>query len=222
MSKKQTEQAPIAVDEVLSKSEAFVLKYKTPILGAILARVIFVVGGIVYNKYVAEPAEKEAAEALFPAQTLFNAGSFKEALDGDGANLGFIAIAEEYSSTKSGNLANAYAGLCLAQLERYEEAIPYLKSFDGDDQMVGPAVLGTLGNCLAQTGDINGAISKFIDAAEAADNNTISPYYLMQAALMYEQEGNSNKALKLYEQIKADYPTSLQAVDIEKYINRVK
>lgn len=222
MSKKQTEQAPIAVDEVLSKSEAFVLKYKTPILGAILAIVIFVVGGIVYNKYVAEPAEKEAAEALFPAQTLFNAGSFKEALDGDGANLGFIAIAEEYSSTKSGNLANAYAGLCLAQLERYEEAIPYLKSFDGDDQMVGPAVLGTLGNCLAQTGDINGAISKFIDAAEAADNNTISPYYLMQAALMYEQEGNSNKALKLYEQIKADYPTSLQAVDIEKYINRVK
>lgn len=222
MSKKQTEQAPIAVDEVLSKSEAFVLKYKTPILGAILAIVIFVVGGIVYNKYVAEPAEKEAAEALFPAQTLFNAGSFKEALDGDGANLGFIAIAEEYSSTKSGNLANAYAGLCLAQLERYEEAIPYLKSFDGDDQMVGPAVLGTLGNCLAQTGDINGAISKFIDAAEAADNNTISPYYLMQAALMYEQESNSNKALKLYEQIKADYPTSLQAVDIEKYINRVK
>ena len=222
MSKKQTEQAPIAVDEVLSKSEAFVLKYKTPILGAILAIVIFVVGGIVYNKYVAEPAEKEAAEALFPAQTLFDAGSFKEALDGDGANLGFIAIAEEYSSTKSGNLANAYAGLCLAQLERYEEAIPYLKSFDGDDQMVGPAVLGTLGNCLAQTGDINGAISKFIDAAEAADNNTISPYYLMQAALMYEQEGNSNKALKLYEQIKADYPTSLQAVDIEKYINRVK
>ena len=152
----------------------------------------------------------------------FNAGSFKEALDGDGANLGFIAIAEEYSSTKSGNLANAYAGLCLAQLERYEEAIPYLKSFDGDDQMVGPAVLGTLGNCLAQTGDINGAISKFIDAAEAADNNTISPYYLMQAALMYEQESNSNKALKLYEQITADYPTSLQAVDIEKYINRVK
>lgn len=222
MSKKQTEQAPIAVDEVLSKSEAFVLKYKTPILGAILAIVILVVGGIAYNKYVAEPAEKEAAEALFPAQTLFNAGSFKEALDGDGANLGFIAIAEEYSSTKSGNLANAYAGLCLAQLERYEEAIPYLKSFDGDDQMVGPAVLGTLGNCLAQTGDINGAISKFIEAAEAADNNTISPYYLMQAALMYEQESNSNKALKLYEQIKADYPTSLQAVDIEKYINRVK
>ena len=222
MSKNQTEQAPIAVEEVLSKSEAFVLKYKTAIVGAIVAVVVLVVGSILYNSYVAEPAEKEAAEALFPAQTLFNAGSFQEALDGDGANLGFIAIAEDYSSTKSGNLANAYAGMCLAQLGRYEEAIPYLKAFDGDDQMVAPAVLGTLGNCLAQTGDNSGAISKFIDAANEAENNTISPYYLMQAALMCEQDGNTSKALKLYEQIKADYPTSLQAVDIDKYINRVK
>lgn len=222
MSTKQTEQAPIAVEEVLGKSEAFVLKYKNVILGVIAAIVIIGAGSILYKNYVVEPAEQEAAEALFPAQALFTQGKFQEALDGDGVNLGLIAVADEYSSTESGNIANAYAGIALAQLGRYEEAIPYLKDFSGNDQMVAPAVLGTLGNCYANTGDTDAAISKFIDAASEADNNTISPYYLMQAALLYEQAGKPSKALDLYEQIKSKYPTSLQAVDIEKYIGRVK
>lgn len=222
MSTKQTEQAPIAMDEVLSKSEAFVNKYKVAIIGAVAAIFIFIGGITLYNQYVVEPAEKEAAEALFPAQALFNEGKFQEAIDGDGANLGLIAIADEYSSTKSGNLANAYAGMALAQLGRYEDAINYLKAFDGDDQMVAPAALGTLGNCYAQIGDNDKAISNFLDAANSADNNTISPYYLLQAGIMYEQTGHPNKALDVYEQIKSDYPTSLQAMDIERYINRVK
>lgn len=222
MSTKQTEQAPIAVDEVLGKSEAYVLKNKNTIIGTVAAIVILIAGCIIYNNYVVEPAEQEAAEALFPAQALFAAGSFQEALDGDGVNLGFAAIADEYSSTTSGNLANAYAGLSLAQLGRYEEAIPYLKNFDGDDQMIAPAVLGALGNCYAQTGDNNAAINNFTKAASKADNNTISAHYLMQAALMHEQAGNNSKALDLYEEIKEKYPVSAQGVDIDKYINRVK
>lgn len=228
MSTKQTEQTPIAVDEVLSKSEAFVLKNKSTIIGAVAAIVILIAGSIIYHNYVAIPAEKEAAEALFPAQALFEAGSYQEALDGDGTNLGFIAIADEYSSTTSGNIANAYAGLSLAQLGKYEEAIPYLKSFDGDDQLVAPAVIGALGNCYAQIGDNSAAVKSFTNAASMANNNTISAYYLMQAAAIYEQEGKNAKALDLYEDIKKKYPTAIkseqfqQGIDIEKYINRVK
>ncbi len=222
MSTKQTEQAPIAIDEVLSKSEAMVLKYKKAIAGVVIAIVVIIVGCILYNTQIVEPAEKEAREALFTAESLFVKGSFQEALDGDGVNLGLLAIADEYSSTKSGNLANAYAGIALAQLGRYEEAIPYLKEFDGDDQMVAPAVLGTLGNCHAQTGNNSAAIDCFLDAADKADNNTLSPYYLMQAALIHEQDGNADKALKLYEEIKSEYPASTQGREIEKYINRIK
>lgn len=222
MSTKQMEQTPNAVGEVLSKSEEFILKYKKAILGGIIAIVIFVVGCIWYNSNVVEPAEREAAEALFPAESLFRAGSFQEALDGDGVNLGLLAIVEEYGSTASGNIANAYAGIALAQLGRYEEAITYLNNFDGDDQMVAPAVLGTLGNCYAQTGNNDKAISLFLKAASEAENSTVSPYYLMQAGLMYEQTGKPAKALDLYKEIQKKYPTSMQATDIEKYINRVK
>ena len=222
MSTQKTEQAPIAVEEVLSKSEAFAHKYKNAIIGAVVAIVLFVVGSTLYKQYVSAPAEKEAAEALYAAQALFDEGKFQEALDGDGANLGLIAVAEEYSGTASGNLANAYAGLALAQVGRYQDAIPYLSDFSGDDQMVAPAVKGALGNCYAQTGDSDKAISCFLDAASEADNNTISPYYLLQAGILYEQAGKADKALKLYEEIKSDYPASIQAMDIDRYINRVK
>lgn len=222
MSNKTHSDAPIAADEVLSKSEALILKYKNIIIAAIAAVVIIMVGSMAYNTYVAEPQEKEAAEAMYIAESLFAAQDFEKAIDGDGVNLGFLQIADEYGSTAAGNLAHAYAGMALAQLGRYEEAIDELEAFDADDQIVAPAAMGTLGSCYAQTGDSDAAAKYFVEAAEMADNNSLSPFYLLQAGNIYEQQGNSSKALKLYEQIKNDYSTSSFATDIDKYINRVK
>ncbi len=222
MSNKTHSDAPIAADEVLSKSEAWILKYKTPIIAIIAAIVIIMVGSMAYNTYVAEPQEKEAAEAMFVAEGLFASQDFEKALNGDGVNLGFLQIIEEYGSTTAGNLAHAYAGMALAQLGRYEEAIDELKAFDGEDKIITPAALGTLGSCYAQTGDADAAAKYFVKAAEKANNNSISPFYLLQAGNIYEQQGNASKALKLYEEIKNEYSTSSIAMDIDKYINRVK
>lgn len=222
MSNKTKNEAPIIADEVLSKSEALIIKYKKPLIAAIAAVVIILIGVTSYNTYVAEPKEKEAAEAIFAAEALFAAQNFEQALNGDGVNLGFAEIADEYSGTAAGNIANAYAGMSLAQLERYEEAIEYLKAFDGDDQMVAPAAYGTLGSCYAQTGDADAAISNYLKAAKKADNATISPYYLLQAGIMYEAQGDKDDAEKLYKEIKSKYATSSIAMDIDKYINRIK
>ena len=222
MSNNKQGDAPILTEEMLSKSEALIIKYKNTIIAAIAAIVIIMAGTMLYNTYVAEPAEKEAAEAMFMAENMFAAQRFEAALNGDEINLGFKQIADEYSGTKAGNLANAYAGMSLAQLAQYDEAIDYLKKFDGDDQMVAPAAYGTLGNCYAQTGDADAAIKYFKKAAEMADNNTISPYYLLQAGIVYEQTGKPAKALKLYEQIQSEYANSPAAANIEKYIGRVK
>ena len=136
--------------------------------------------------------------------------------------MGLIQVIDEFGGTPTANVANAYAGLALAQTGRYEEAIPYLKAFDGDDNMVAPGVLSALGNCYANTGDLSAAVSKFIEAAKAADNNTISPYCLLQAGIIYEKQGKKEDALKVYTQIKDKYFASIQAMDIDKYINRVK
>ena len=224
MSKQNTQQPEVInVEEVLGKSEAFILKYKMQIIVAVAAIVIIVGGSMLYKTYVSEPRVKAASEAIYQAQTYFAAQDFEKALNGDEqGNMGFMQIIDEFGGTPTANVANAYAGLALAQTGRYEEAIPYLKAFDGSDNMVAPGVLGALGNCYANTGDLSSAVSKFIEAAKVADNNTVSPYCLLQAGLIYEKQGKKEDALKVYTQIKEKYFASVQAMDIDKYINRVK
>ena len=223
MKEKNTQPEAINVEEVVGKSEEFINKYKKQILAAIAAIVVIVAGTILYQDYVVEPKAKAASAAIFQAQKYFAAQEFDKALNGDEqGNMGLIQVIDEFGGTPTANVANAYAGLALAQTGRYEEAIPYLKAFDGDDNMVAPGVLSALGNCYANTGDLSAAVSKFIEAAKAADNNTISPYCLLQAGIIYEKQGKKEDALKVYTQIKDKYFASIQAMDIDKYINRVK
>ena len=63
----------------------------------------------------------------------FQKDSFNLALNGDGQYLGFIDVADEYSWTKTGKLANYYAGLCYLHLDEYVNAIEYLEDFSSDD-----------------------------------------------------------------------------------------
>ncbi len=221
MAKQTNKQAEVNVEEVVNKSEAFLSKNKNTILGGIVAVIVVIAGVICYNNYVAEPRETKAAETLFPAEQLFRAGSYEMALNGDTlGTVGLIEVAEEYGNTKAGNLANAYAGMALAQLKKYEEAVGYLKAFSADDAMIAPAVLGTLGNCYAQLGQNEKAAATLMDAAEAADSHSLSPIYLLDAGQLYESLGNYKEAVNAYKLIKNKYFNSLQAYDIDKYIER--
>lgn len=209
------------VEEVVSKTESFILKNQKNILGGIAAVIIIIAGAMCYKKFVSEPGETKAAEAMYMAEQQFKAGNFETALNGDTlGTVGFMTIADEYSNTKAGNLATAYAGLSLAQLKKYEEAIKYLSDFNGDDAMVGPAVLGALGNCYAQLGQDEKAATTLMKAAEKADNNSLSPIYLLQAGQLYEKLGKNDQAVNAYKQIKNNYFQSMQAYDIDKYIER--
>jgi len=44
----------------------------------------------------------------------------------------------------------------------------------------------------------------------------------MKAGLAYEKSNNYKAALSMYEKLEKEYPTSLEARDIEKYITRAK
>ena len=88
--------------------------------------------------------------------------------------------------------------------------------------MVAPSVLATLGNCYAQMGQEAQAAATLVKAAKKADNNLLSPAYLIQAGQIYEKLGKKGEALKAYKLIEEKYYGSMQAMDIEKYIERVK
>lgn len=212
---------PLNVDEALSTSEAFLIKYKNVLLGAVAALVIVVCGYLGYKHFISEPKEAKASEALFRGEQYFGAESYELALNGDSLGYaGFLKIADEFSGTAAGNLANAYSGICYAQLGKYEDAVKYLDKFNGKDQLVAPAILGTIGNCYAQMGQLDKAAATLIKAANRANSLSLSPIYLIQAGQIFEKQGKNAEAVEAYKLVKNKYANSYQAMDIDKYIER--
>ena len=210
------------LEEALSKSEQFFENNKKTIFGCLIAIIVIIAGGMLYNTKVAQPRQIKAAEAIFPGETYFANGDYSTALNGDAYGFeGFESLAKQFRGTKANKLANLYAGLCYAQLDSMELAQDYLSKFDGKDQMVAPAALGALANCYATNGQVSKAASTFEKAAKKADNNLLSPYYYLQAGLIYESMDKPAQALKLYKKIKTDYPESIEGRDIDKYIARL-
>lgn len=212
---------PLNVDEAISTSEAFLIKNKNVLLGAVVALVVIVGGFLGYKHFISEPNELKASEAIFKGEQYFGADNFEVALKGDSLGYaGFVKLADEFSGTDAGNLANAYAGLCYAQLGKYEDAIKYLDKFSGDDLLVAPSVMGALGNCYAQTGQLDKAAAILLKAADRANSLSISPIFLIQAGQILEKQGKNAEAVEAYKQVKNKYGNSYQAMDIDKYIER--
>ena len=210
------------VEEALTTSEAYIIRNKKTIIGVIVALIVVVGGFILYNHFVVTPKEEKASTMLAKGQEYFMMDQFELALNGDSINYkGFAKIAAEESGTDAANLANAYAGLCLAHLGKSEEAIAYLEKFSGDDQMVAPSVKAALGNCYIKKGDLEKGAALLVEAADDTDSQSLSPIFLQQAGEAYEKLGKNDEALKAYQTIKDKYFNSYLGVNIDKYIERV-
>ena len=215
-----------------SNTEAFFIKFKKQIIGAAVAVVVVIAGLLLYKAYVQAPREDKASTALAKGQQYFNAEQFDKALNGDGAGYaGFIKIASDYSGTDAANLADLYAGLCYANLGKWNEAVTSLEKFSTkNDAMISPAAVAALGNAYANTGNIDKAVSSLKKAADMADskaedgtNNSLAPTFLIQAAQLLESQNKNDEALKIYQDVKKKYVNSqvVQSSEIDKYIERV-
>lgn len=215
--------------ENISKSEDFLLKNKKTIMYAVIALIVIIAGIILYNSFVKAPREAKASTELAKGQTMFANQQFAQALNGDSTGYaGFVKIASDYSSTPAGNLANLYAGLCYANLDKWEDAVKFLDKYSpANDEMVSPAAVAALGNAYAHVKQLDKAVDALKKAAKMADsqaldntNNSLSPTFLIQAAIILESQNKKDEALKIYQDIKKKYVNSAVASEIDKYIER--
>lgn len=220
-----------ASNEALTISEAFFTKYKKPVIIAIVAILVVIVGIFCYKQFIGGPREDKASTALGKGQEYFNNEMFDKALNGDGQGyVGFAAIASDYSGTDAANLANLYAGLCYANLGKWADAQKSLDAYSpSGDAMVSPAAEAALGNVYAHLNQLDKAVSTLKKAADMADseaedgtNNSLSPTFLLQAGEILESQNNKDDALKIYQDIKKKYVNSalVQSQEIDKYIER--
>jgi TolA-binding protein len=219
---KKEEQNLENVQEALNTTSAWIEANQNKLTWAITAIVVVVLAVIAINTYVLKPKAQEANNENAKAVVYFTQGNYELALNGDEADcMGFEAIANDHKCSKAGKLAALYAGVCYYQLGDYSAAAEYLAKFSAKDLNIEPAALQLLGDAYVQLEEYNKAAKAFSVAAKSG-NELIAPMSLKKLGFVQMELGNNAAALKAFETIKNEYPVSLEAQDIEKYIAIVK
>ena len=210
--KSQTEDPEVAIQSAIGRVEGFIMNNGRSLLTALIV-VVVVVGGFFGYKYlISGPRAEKAAAMMFVA---------------DGNFAGFLEVIDRYGSTDEGNLARHYAGICYLRLGEYQQALDYLKEYSASTKSVPEALLaaqncGLQGDAYAQLENYAEAVRMYEKAVAASDNSLSAPYYLKKAGGVYEKLGDYAKALAAYKRISDDYPASMEARDIQKYIGRIQ
>ena len=207
------------IEQTVSATEQFFNEHKKTIWTIVAAVLVVGLAILAYNKFIYQPKCIEAMQQTYPAEMNFQNGEYALALSGDGNNLGFEDIIAEYG-TKSGKAVYLYAGICELQLGNYDEALAYLKKYKGKEPILAARAKACEGDAYVALGDYNAAVRSYKAAVAQADNVFAAAYLLKEASAL-EALGQKAEALACYNAIKTDYPQSIEAYDIDKFIASV-
>lgn len=191
-------------------------KYIYYVIGAIVVVALLVLG---YSKLIYQPKAAEAMEQAFPAELNFQNNEFELALNGDGNVLGFADVIDTYGK-KAGKASYLYAGICELQLGNFQEALGYLKKYNGKEPILAARAKACEGDAYIGLENYSAAV-KCYEAAMAKGDNMLAAPYCVKAGLAYEKLGDNAKALECYKTVKDRYPQSVEAYDIDRYISRI-
>ncbi|WP_115462456.1 tetratricopeptide repeat protein [Winogradskyella aurantiaca] len=214
------------LDESASKTEEWVIKNQNYIFGVVGIVAVVVLGIMGYNRFISEPAAKEAMNEMYQAQTYFNEavnGSdqdslFTLSLNGGEGKYGMLDIIDEYGSTPAGNLANYYAGMAYLNLKDYQNAITYLSNFSSDDKMLSPIAKGGIGDAFVQLNQLEDGLDYYEQAIKDNTNDFTTPLYLLKAAKVAIDLGSYEVALTYLNRIKDEFASSNEASEADVLI----
>lgn len=217
------------LDESASKTEEWVVKNQKYIFGIVGVVAIVVLAYLGYDKYIAQPQQKEAMNEMFKAQQYFdeavvsNSDSlYTLALNGGEGKYGMLDIISEYGSTPAGNLAQYYAGMAYLNIKDYQNAIAYLSDFSSDDMMLFAISQGGIGDAFVQLNQPEEALEYYIKASKTNENDFTAPLYLMKAARVALDLGENKKAQDYLKKIKSEYPTSNEASQVDVLLGKTQ
>ena len=214
------------LDETATITEDWVAKNQKIIIGLVAAAALFTIGYLAYQRFIAAPQQEEAANEMFVAQQNFQKATdgvasdslYKLSLNGSEGKFGFLKIADEYSGTDAGNLANYYAGIAYLNTGKYTEAIDYLNKFKSDDIVLGALAKGAIGDAYSQKNQPKEALENYLKAAESNKNDFTTPRFLLKAGKTALTLGNKSDALKYFTDIKENYEATPEAASVDVLI----
>lgn len=208
--------------DIVDKATVIWYKYRTPILAALGALLLLIVGIFAYRSLVSEPNERKAAEAMFRAQQYFGQDSVRLALNGDNINPGFLKVISKYGGTKAANLSHFYAGYCYLKLGDFNNAVKHLKDFSTQSKQVEARATSLLGDAYSELNKKEEAAEQYSKAGKLFEKDDYnSPEYLFRAGYLYESLGKTKEAIENYRLIKEKYSKSERGFEIDKYLARL-
>ncbi|HEX4958298.1 MAG TPA: tetratricopeptide repeat protein [Lacibacter sp.] len=208
--------------QAVKQAKDFWGKYSKPVtyIGGLI---ILVAGGwLAYKNFIIGPKEKKAGEAISMAQTYFAQDSLDLALNGDGANAGFLKVIKNYSGTDAANLAHYYAGAIYLRKDDFKNAIKHLEDFSTNATQIQSAAWRMLGDALMSDGKKEQGAAYYEKAGNLNDKDEVSSSEnLLRAALAYESIGKNDKAVSIYKSLREKYPQFAAQNQIDKNLARL-
>jgi TolA-binding protein len=212
---------PDALAQRLAESEDFVRNNRSVLLGILAVVVLAVVGGFGYYTW-RNNQDTKAQGDMYRAVNYWEADSVKKAVNGDGKTPGLTTVANEYSGTKAGNLANFYAGVASLKEGKYKEALDYLEDFSSDDYLVQSRAYALMGDAQLELNKPKEAADLYAKAADHKSNEYFSPGYLLKEATARELAKDSEGALKAYNRIITEYPAAQEVGEARQFKARLE
>jgi tetratricopeptide (TPR) repeat protein len=214
------------LDETATITEDWVAKNQKVIIGLVAVAALVTIGYLAYQRFIAVPKQDEAANEMFVAQQNFQKATdgvasdslYTLSLNGSEGKFGFLKIADEYSGTDAGNLANYYAGIAYLNTGKYTEAIDYLSKFKSDDILLSALAKGAIGDAYAQKNQPKEALENYVAAAGSNKNDFTTPRFLLKAGKTALALGNKADALKYFTDIKENYEGAPEAASVDVLI----
>lgn len=214
-------ESPEALAQRLQGAETWLERHPKTVVG-VATVIALIVGGYFGFQYYKDSQNTEAQQEMFQAVYYFEADSLDLALNGDGNNLGFRDIVQEYKWSDAANLANYYAGVCYLKQGKWELARLYIEDFRSNDLLVQARAYSLIGDAYMEEEKYEDAARYYSKAADYKPNKYFTPAYLMKAALAYEKSNQKEKAIEAYDEIVTTYWDSAEFQNARKYKARLE
>jgi TolA-binding protein len=163
---------------------------------------------------------QKANTELGKVMPYYDQGKFDVAIGGNlQENIrGLQSIVDDYSNTKAGELAKFYLANAYFSQNDLDKALKYFLDVSVKDEMITASAIAGAGACYEAKKDYDKAASAYEKAAFKSTKDVNAAENMFHAARNYLLAGKKEKAAELFRRVKKEFPTSIVAREIDRWI----
>jgi tetratricopeptide (TPR) repeat protein len=192
------------------------------LIGLALVALVIVAIVLISNKRAND--NLAAGNQLAKVITLYESGSFQEAIDGQPASniVGLKSIVENYGSTENGETAKIYLANAYTYVNNPDEAFKLYDDYGGSNSLFKSTALAGQASYFESKNDYKKAADLYRNAAQISAGNPSNAEYLLKTGINLMKLGKNEEAESLFKEIKNDYKFSPVVQEIDRYLIQVE